>query len=46
MGKCVSKDHQLHIKAIGETSYIAISDEFEYYHNNEVGIGSLLCFHD
>ncbi|CAO1340147.1 unnamed protein product [Diamesa serratosioi] len=35
MGKCVSKDHQLHIKAIGETSYIAISDEFEYYHNNE-----------
>lgn len=37
MGKCVSKNQQLHIKAIGETSYIAISDEFEYYHNNEVG---------
>ena len=37
MGKCVSKDQQLHIKAIGGTSYIAISDEFEYYHNNEVG---------
>lgn len=33
MGKCVSKDQHLqHIREIDERAYIAISDEFEYYH--------------
>lgn len=31
MGKCVSKDQQLKIREIDERSYIAITDEFEYY---------------
>lgn len=33
MGKCVSKDQHLQqIREIDERAYIAISDEFEYYH--------------
>jgi hypothetical protein len=31
MGKCISKDQQLKIREIDERSYIAITDEFEYY---------------
>jgi hypothetical protein len=31
MGKCVSKDQQLKIREIDERSYIAITDDFEYY---------------
>lgn len=36
MGKCISKDQQLKIREIDERSYIAITDEFEYYHYDEV----------
>ena len=36
MGKCISKDQQLKIREIDERSYIAITDEFEYYHYEEV----------
>lgn len=32
MGKCISKDQQLKIREIDERSYIAITDEFEYFH--------------
>lgn len=32
MGKCVSKDQHLRIREIDERAYIALSDEFEYYH--------------
>jgi hypothetical protein len=31
MGKCVSKDQHLKLREIDERSYVAISDEFEYY---------------
>lgn len=39
MGKCVSKNQQLHIREIDERAYVAISDEFDYYrYENEVRI--------
>lgn len=31
MGKCVSKNNQVKIREIDERSYIAITDDFEYY---------------
>lgn len=37
MGKCVSKNHHLHIRELADSSaYIAISDDFEYFHHDEV----------
>lgn len=39
MGKCVSKDESSFrkIREIDERSYIAITDEFEYYHYEDDG---------
>jgi hypothetical protein len=37
MGKCVSKDQQLKIREIDERSYIAITDDFEYYQYDDDG---------
>lgn len=37
MGKCVSKDHHIRIKELADSStYIAITDEFEYFHHEKV----------
>lgn len=38
MGKCVSKDHHIRIDELVDSStYIAITDDFEYFHHEEVG---------
>lgn len=43
MGKCVSKDQHLRIREIDERAYIALSDEFEYYHY-EVSVDGIKKF--